>query len=86
MEAHVGEEFSGVISGVTSFGFYVQLENTVEGLVHVSTLDDNYDFEEGKFKLIGRTDGREFNLGDFVKVRVAKADKFTGHIDFQLVS
>ncbi|MDD7347283.1 MAG: RNB domain-containing ribonuclease [Clostridiales bacterium] len=86
MEAHVGEEFSGVISGVTSFGFYVQLENTVEGLVHVSTLDDNYDFEEGKFKLMGRSDGREFNLGDFVKVRVAKADKFTGHIDFQLVS
>ena len=85
MEAHLGEEFTGVISGVTSFGFYVQLDNTVEGLVHISTLDDNYDFEEGKFRLIGRTYGHEFNLGDSVEVRVARADKFTGHIDFQLI-
>lgn len=85
MEAHIGEEFSGIISGITSYGFYVQIENTVEGLVHISTLEDNYDFEEGKFKLIGRTYGHEFNLGDSVEVRVAKADKFTGHIDFQLV-
>ena len=85
MENHLGEEFEGVISGVTPFGFYVQLENTIEGLVHISTLGGIFDFLENNFKLISRYDSQSFSLGDSVKVEVAKADKISGLIDFNLV-
>lgn len=85
MENHLGEEFEGVISGVTPFGFYVQLENTIEGLVHISTLGGTFDFLENNFKLISRYDSQSFSLGDTVKVEVAKADKISGLIDFNLV-
>ena len=85
MENHLGEEFEGVISGVTPFGFYVQLENTIEGLVHISTLGGTFDFLENNFKLISRYDSQSFSLGDSVKVEVAKADKISGLIDFNLV-
>ena len=85
MENHLGEEFGGVISGVTPFGFYVQLENTIEGLVHISTLGGTFDFLENNFKLMSRYDSQSFSLGDSVKVEVAKADKISGLIDFNLV-
>lgn len=85
MEEHLGEEFGGVISGVTPFGFYVQLENTIEGLVHISTLGGTFDFLENNFKLISRYDSQSFSLGDSVKVEVARADKISGLIDFKLV-
>lgn len=85
MENHLGEEFGGVISGVTPFGFYVQLENTIEGLVHISTLGGTFDFLENNFKLISRYDSQSFSLGDSVKVEVARADKISGLIDFKLV-
>ena len=86
MENHLGEEFEGVISGVTPFGFYVQLENTIEGLVHISTLGGTFDFLENNFKLISRYDSQSFSLGDSVRVEVAKADKISGLIDFVLIS
>lgn len=85
MENHLGEEFGGVISGVTPFGFYVHLENTIEGLVHISTLGGTFDFLENNFKLISRYDSQSFSLGDSVKVEVARADKISGLIDFKLV-
>lgn len=84
MENHMGEEFEGVISGVTNFGFYVELINTVEGLVHVSALLDHYDFDKTHYRLVGRSEGNVFKLGDTVKVIVARADKSTGQIDFKL--
>lgn len=86
MENHLGEEFEGVISGVTPFGFYVQFENTIEGLVHISTLGGTFDFLENNFKLISRYDSQSFSLGDSVRVEVAKADKISGLIDFVLIS
>lgn len=86
MENFIGEEFSGVISSVTRFGFFVMLGNTVEGLVHIETLrDDYYIFDEETLTLCGERSGREFTVGDKVKVKLAKASKLTRKIDFSLV-
>lgn len=85
MERHIGGVFSGFISGVTAYGFYAELDNTVEGLVHVSTLtDDYYRFDEEHLSLIGQHTGRTFRLGDPVKVRVLRADRATRQIDMEL--
>lgn len=85
MSDKVGESFSGMISGVTQWGFYVQLPNTVEGLVHVSTLnDDYYHFHEEHYALIGERTRRRFRLGDAVVVRVNKVDVESRQIDFAL--
>ncbi|MGB9813661.1 MAG: ribonuclease R [Thermovenabulum sp.] len=86
MEDRIGEEFNGVISSTTSFGFFVELENTVEGLVHVSSLDDDYYiFDEKTLTLRGERTKREFKIGNKVRVRVVKVDKFERQIDFALV-
>lgn len=86
MEDRIGEEFNGIISSTTSFGFFVELENTVEGLVHVSNLeDDYYIFDERTLTLRGERTKREFKIGDKVKVRVIKVDKIERQIDFALV-
>ncbi len=73
MQRHLGEEFDGYISGVTAFGFFVELEELfVEGLVHISTLDDDlYTYLENKHSLVGRSSRRVFRIGDGIKVRVA---------------
>lgn len=85
MSDKVGQQFPGVISGVTQWGFYVQLENTVEGLVHVSTLtDDYYHFYDEHYALIGERTRRRFRLGDRVVVRVQKVDVDNRQIDFVL--
>lgn len=85
MSERVGETFSGIISGVTQWGFYVQLPNTVEGLVHVSTLDDDYyHFHEEFYALIGERTRRRFRLGDAVLVRVERVDVESRQIDFAL--
>ncbi len=85
MEDKVGEVFTGVISSVTSFGFFVELENTIEGLIHVSTLDDDYyHFYEKKFLLKGERHGNTFTIGDEVKVKLIKASKEEQQIDFEL--
>ncbi|CAB3390842.1 ribonuclease R [Kyrpidia spormannii] len=82
----VGETFEGIVSGVTSFGLFVELENSVEGLVHISYLtDDYYRFDDRQFALIGERTGRNFRIGDRVKVLVAGADKEERTIDFRLV-
>ncbi len=84
----VGEEFAGIISGVTSFGFFVELKDIyAEGLVHISTLpDDYYQFDPMKHEMRGERSGRYFRLGDEVKVRVARVDLDERQIDFVLVT
>ena len=86
MESHVGENFEGVISGVTAWGFYVELENTVEGLVHVSSLSGDYFYyDEAGCELIGQMTGRCYKLGQRVRVQVHFADRFARTIDFTVV-
>jgi ribonuclease R len=84
MERYLGDSFSGRISGVTAFGFFVTLEDYfVEGLVHVSSLrDDYYHFEERGHALVGERGGRTYRLGDRLEVQVARVDKEARHIDF----
>jgi ribonuclease R len=83
MARHVGDEFEGVISGVTAYGFYVRLDNMgVEGLVRMSTIDDDYyRFDEKQYRIIGRSSGRSFRLGDKIRVGVLKVDKVSNEID-----
>ncbi|MCR5719816.1 MAG: ribonuclease R [Lachnospiraceae bacterium] len=85
MENFIGSEFEGAISGVTGWGFYVELENTVEGLVHITTLkDDYYDYIEERCELCGEYTGRRYSLGMPVKVEVVNADRASRTIDFIL--
>ena len=87
MSYHLGEEFEGIISGVTGWGLYVELPNTVEGLVHVNTLrDDYYVFDQESYELRGEMTKKVYKLGDKVSVRVADADKMLKTVDFELVS
>lgn len=83
----VGQEFDGLITGVTSFGFFVELESIyAQGLVHVSTLvNDYYRFDAPKHRLIGERSGRMYRLADPVRVRVARVDLDERKIDFELV-
>lgn len=85
MEQHIGEEFEGVISGVTEWGFFVELENTVEGLVRVTDLtDDFYQYYEDTYELVGEATNRRFKLGQKVRVRVEHCDRIVRTIDFVL--
>ncbi|MBD5552361.1 MAG: ribonuclease R [Lachnospiraceae bacterium] len=85
MEGHIGESFSGVISGVNSFGIYVELENTVEGLISVSDLPgDFYRYDESGYQLIGEHTGRSFCLGQRLTVTVKRANKALKFVDFEL--
>ena len=87
MSYHLGEEFEGIISGVTGWGLYVELPNTVEGLVHVNTLrDDYYVFDQETYELRGEMKKKVYKLGDKVRVRVADADRMLKTVDFELVS
>lgn len=81
----VGKEFAGTISGVSSFGFFVELENGVEGLVHISSLtDDYYDYVDGQYALIGQHLGHRYRLGDQVEIQVLQVDVSERKIDFVL--
>ena len=86
MSYHLGEEYEGIISGVTGWGLYVELPNTVEGLIHINTLrDDYYVYDQDAYELRGDMTGRIFRLGQKVRVRVADADKMLKTVDFVLV-
>jgi ribonuclease R len=86
MARHVGDEFDGVISGVTHYGFFVRLDNGVEGLIRISTIDDDYyQFDETQYRLVGRRRGRCFRLGDHVRVGILRVDKVSNQIDLYLV-
>jgi ribonuclease R len=86
MEDKIGEEYDGIISSVTNFGMFVELPNTIEGLVHVSYMtDDYYRFEERHFAMIGERTGNVFRIGDQITVRVVKVNKDERSIDFEIV-
>lgn len=86
MSDHVGEEFEGIITGVESFGLFVQLDNTAEGLVHVRSMtDDYYRFDAERFMLFGEERGKVFRLGERIVVRVVDVNIAEGRIDFELV-
>lgn len=84
MLSHIGDEFEGVISSVTEFGFYVELDNTVEGLVHINTLPEGYYEFDGYFSIKDEYSDRCFMAGNRVKIICAKADVNSGRIDFEL--
>nr|WP_275582019.1 ribonuclease R [Bacillus ectoiniformans] len=82
----VGEEFDGVISSVTNFGMFVELPNTIEGLVHVSYMtDDYYRYDERHYAMIGERTGNVFRIGDEITIRVANVNKEEQSIDFEIV-
>ena len=84
----LGEEFSGVITSLANFGFFVELDSYfVEGLVRLSTLtDDDYNYYEKEYVIKGRRHGRKFRLGDAVRVKVVRVNAFRSEIDFELLA
>lgn len=85
MANRIGETFEGVISGVTAWGLYVELPNTVEGLVHITSLtDDYYEYLENTYELMGEVTNRRYKLGQKVKVQAVKADTMLRTVDFEL--
>lgn len=86
MSERIGEEYEGIVSSVTNFGMFVELPNTIEGLVHLSTLDDDYYiYDERHLSLIGERTKKIYKLGDEVKIRVARVDMFAHEIYFEIV-
>jgi ribonuclease R len=87
LEQHVGKEFSGIISGVSEYGVYIEItDNLIEGMVRLKDLnDDYYIFDEKNFQLVGRHRKKKYRIGDKVKIRVHKLDKEKKWIDFIIV-
>lgn len=87
MADHVGEHFDAVVDSVMKFGLFVELENTVEGLVHISVMDDDYyEYVEKQLALVGRKTKRTFRIGQPVKVELMRVDKNQREIDFKLLN
>lgn len=83
MMGHVGEEFSGVIASIMKFGMFVSLENTVEGLIHISNMrDDYYNYDEKQMTLTGAKKHHVYKIGQPIKIKVLRADPDQGQIDF----
>lgn len=83
MERHIGEIYEGVISGINNYGFYVELPNTVEGMVRLSELHgDYYTFDETHYELVGERSRRKFKLGQHIQIQVVSVDRFMKTIDF----
>lgn len=86
MMSRIGEEYEGIISSLTSFGIFVQLDNTIEGLVHFNNMiDDYYIFDEENYYVIGERTKRIYRLGDIVKIQVIDVDISRRSIDFQII-
>lgn len=86
MSDHIGEVYEGMISSITSFGFFVELPNTIEGLVHISDLtDDYYIYDEKTLMLIGERTKKQYKISDKVKVKVVRCNKEEKTIDFELI-
>ncbi len=83
MEEFVGQEFDGIVGSVVKFGMFVELPNTVEGLVHITTLPEFYNYNERTMTLQGEKTGKTFRVGQPIRVKLTRADKETGDIDFQ---
>ncbi len=87
MEKRIGEEYEGIVSSVTSFGIFVELENTVEGLIRFEDLGDEYFiYDEDRKRLIGERTNKTYKIGDKVNIRVKNANKLLRQIDFELIS
>lgn len=87
MSKHIGEEFEGVVSGITAYGMYVELPNTVEGMIHVTSLkDDYYYYDEEHYEMVGEATGNTYKLGQKLKIKVTGVDNIKNTIDFELVS
>ena len=85
MSSRIGEEFEGVISSITKWGIYVELPNTIEGLIHVTNLyDDHYNYIEDSYEMVGEHTGKTYKLGQTVTVRVIGTNKLERTIDFEL--
>lgn len=86
MSRHIGEVYQGVISSITGYGMYVELPNTIEGLVHINSLyDDYYFYDEEKYELVGESTGRVFKLGEKITIKVKNTDKIRRTIDFEVL-
>ena len=86
MESRIGEEYEGIISGVTSFGVFVELENTVEGLIRFENLGNDYfAYDEERKILVGEHTGKIFKIGDKIKIKVIEANKFLRRVSFAIV-
>ena len=86
MESRIGEEYDGIVSSITSFGMFVELENTVEGLVRFEDIgNEYYIFDEERKQLIGENSNKVYKIGDKVKIRVKKASKILRQIDFEII-
>ena len=86
MVQHIGEEFEGIISSVANFGMFIELPNTIEGMVHVANLtDDYYHFDERQMAMIGERQAKVFRIGDSVQIKVINVDVDERMIDFQIV-
>ena len=84
MESHIGEEYDGIISSITSFGIFVELENTVEGMIRFDKLGDEYFvYDEDHKTLLGEKTKTMYHIGDKIKIRVIRADKNSRQIDFE---
>jgi len=87
METQVGNIYQGIISGVTNFGLFVELPNTIEGLVHISEMrDDYYHFNATTFSLIGERTGKKFTLGQKIMIQCIKANRFQKSVDFAIIT
>lgn len=86
MSDKIGQEFEGVVSSVTSFGMFIELDNTVEGLVRLANIsDDYYIFDESTYTIIGEATKKTYKIGDTVNIRVAKVNVDLKEIDFELI-
>ena len=87
MQDKTGENFCGIISGITNFGFFVELNDTLsEGLIRLSSLEDDfYLLDEKNYSLVGRDTGKRYRLGDKVCVKLLRVDKERREIDFSVV-
>lgn len=86
MASRIGQEYDGIISGVMPFGIFVELDNTIEGLVHISTLiDDYYEYDQPNYRFIGERTKKIYRIGDEVKIRVVGTDVANREIDFVLI-
>ena len=84
MSAHIGERFKGVVSGVTEHVLFIELDNTVEGVLPLSNMnDDFYEYFEKLYCVIGRRAKKRYTIGDAIEVRLSYADKSSGRIEFE---
>ena len=85
MSKHIGEEFEGVVSGITQYGMYVELPNTIEGMIHVASLkDDYYYYDEEHYEMVGEKSNNKYKLGQKLMIRVLGIDMMKRTIDFEL--